>query len=368
MKQRALEILDDILRIHSPSRQEAKVTEYLIAFFEKLGADIYLDENQEAYGGDSPVLFAKVAGNMDKPGITFNAHTDVVPPNEGLTIIKEDNIWRTDGTTTLGGDDKAGVASMLYLAEYYATNDVPHPDLYFIFTVGEEVGMLGAKHIDWPTVRNHMQPAEKMIILDSGGDAGKVAYQAPGCYLYDVTVRGKKAHAGIEPEKGSNAIVKAAKVLAELPFGRIDHETTSNTSVMQAEFPSNVVPDACRFTGEVRSHSMDKLDAFLKQLEQLLETHAQGDFTLETEMDYPPLVQKDGGALVEELLAAYRAIGIEGHGEIIGGGSDGNYFSQEGFHVVVLSVGMEKVHTTDEFLRLDVMNQTIDALQHYIES
>lgn len=367
MLTRVEEILEDILCLHSPSKREEKVTEYIIGFLENIGAEVYLDHNQKAYGGDSPTIFARIKGDESKEGITLNAHTDVVPPNEGLKIIKEESIWRTDGTTTLGGDDKAGVATMLFLAEHYAKKDEKHPDLYFIFTAGEEQGMLGARNIQWNEVRKHMEPAKRMVILDSGGDAGKVAYQAPGCYLYDVTVRGKKAHAGIEPEKGSNAIVKAAKVLAELPFGRIDHETTSNTSMMTSDFPSNVVPDVCRFTGEVRSHNMEKLDNYLKELDSLLEKYAE-DYSLETELDYPPLVQKDGGALVDALISSYRAMGIEGKGEIIGGGSDGNFFSQEGFDVAVLSVGMEKVHTTEEYLRLDVMKQTMQALMHFIEN
>ena len=125
-------------------------------------------------------------GKLEGPGLTFSAHMDVVEPNEGLRIIKEGHIWKSDGRTTLGGDDKAGIAAILYIFKYLKENKVNHTDLYAIFTPGEEAGMLGAKAIDWDEVYKHMKPAKNMIVLDNAGKADKIAYKAPTSFAYEI--------------------------------------------------------------------------------------------------------------------------------------------------------------------------------------
>lgn len=364
-KNRLLEILEDILMIHSPTRNEIGVCKYIQKFFEILGAQIYLDESQNIYDGNCPTLFVKLEGNVEGEGVTFSSHMDVVEPNKGLKIIKEENIWKSDGKTTLGGDDKAGVAAILYAVEFIIKNKIPHEDIYAIFTPGEEMGMLGARNINWTEVYKHINPAKNMIVVDNAGKADKVAYQAPTCYKFEAVIEGKKAHAGIEPEKGINAIQLASKAISEMKIGRLDKLTTSNVSVISADFPSNVVPDKCVFTGEVRGHEDEAARSVLNKYKSIIEKHAK-NCKFNYECEYPTLKSKDNLKFVNEFVKVYEKVGVKAETQIIGGGSDANFFANEGFNSVIIGVGMENVHTTEEYLELQELYNTTEAIIEYI--
>ncbi|MCR8968928.1 M20/M25/M40 family metallo-hydrolase [Facklamia sp. 7083-14-GEN3] len=363
--ERNLEIFEEMLMIHSPSKEEKEMADYVINFLENLGAEIHLDESQHTYGGNSPVIFAKIKGDVEGEGVSLNAHTDVIQPNKDLKIIKKDNIWSSDETTTLGGDDKAGLAAILTAVEYIVHNKISHEDIYVIVTPGEEQGMLGARNINWKNVYQHINPSKNLIVADNAGKANKVAYQAPTCYRFNIEIRGRKAHAGIEPEKGINAIQVASKVISEMPLLRIDEETTANVSQVTSDFPNNVVPDKCVFTGEIRSHKKEKVDQLLEQYESIVKKYTE-DYTIETRCDYPALSSQDDLQFVKDIVAAYETVGVKAEPQIIGGGSDANFFAEEGFNSAIIGVGMELVHTTEEYLDTNEMILTTKALINYL--
>lgn len=361
LKERTLEILEEMLYIHSPSKHENKMAEYLINFLENLGAEIYLDHCEEKYGGNTPVIFAKIEGDLQGPGYTLNGHMDVIQPNEKLKIIKEGEIWHSDGTTTLGGDDKGGLAAILSSVEYIVKNNKSHEDLYFIFTPGEEQGMLGAKNIQWDQVKQHFDLAKNIIVVDNAGKANKVAYQAPTCYRFTVEIEGKKAHAGIEPEKGINAIQVASQIIAKLPLLRIDQTTTANISQIESDFPNNVVPDKCSFSGEIRAHSDQTAKHILQTYEDIIQEFAN-NYSFEYWCDYPVLQSKDNLSFVNSVIDAYNKVGVQAEAQIIGGGSDANFFAEQGFNAAIIGVGMQKVHTTEEYLEINELHHTTNAL------
>ena len=368
MKERTLTLLEEMLLIHSPSRHEHQMTEYLVKYLNNIGARVYLHENQAQYGGDSPVIFAEILGALDAPPVTLNAHTDVIEPNAGLTIIKDGNQWRTDGTTTLGGDDKAGLAAILGAINYLKRYAMPHRTFYLVITPGEEQGMLGARHINWEEVDAEMTLSKNMIVFDNAGRANRVAYQAPCSYHFEVTIHGRKAHAGIEPDAGVSAIQLASQIISELPLLRIDPDTTANISTIQSDFPTNVVPDRCTFTGEVRAQSQERADQVLAQYESIIQQQV-GDskcYDFKATLDYPALRSKDGGAFVQEVIEAYQAVGVQAEPQIIGGGSDANFFAAQGFNAAIVGVGMQQVHTTEEYLEIDQLLLTTEMLVHYL--
>lgn len=362
-KDKLLEIFEELLMIHSPSYKEENVAKYIINFLEKLGANIYLDKSYDKYGGNAPTIFAHIKGEGD--GVTFSSHMDVIEPNKNLKIIKEDKIWKTDGNTTLGGDDKGGVASILYAIYHIITNNIKHRDIYAIFTPGEEEGMLGAKNINWEEVYKNMNPAKNMIVVDNAGSCDNVAYKAPTSYSFTFKIRGKSAHAGIEPEKGLSAIILAAKALSQFRTLRIDEFTTSNISKINSDFSSNVVPDYVEFSGEIRGHDKDHVFEILDEYENIVKNLAE-DYEFKKTLDYPALRPTDM-SFSKEILKSYKNVGIDAKEVIIGGGSDANFFAEEGFNSLIVGVGMEKVHTKEEYIVLDDLFKTTMALIDYLE-
>ena len=91
----------EMVKIYSPSKKEGNYAKYLVTLLTEMGAEIYLDNGNVKYDGDSPTIFAKFAGTVPGDGITFSAHMDVIEPNENLKVIEEGLIIKTDDTTPL---------------------------------------------------------------------------------------------------------------------------------------------------------------------------------------------------------------------------------------------------------------------------
>ena len=294
---------------------------------------------------------------------------DVIEPCENISPIIENGIIKTDGTTTLGGDDKGGVASIIEVLRVLKENNLSHQDIYVLLTPGEESGMLGAKSIEWKDVPSNIRPATNMIVLDNAGRAGIIAHSAPCKYDFTFSFRGKKAHAGIEPEKGINAISMAAAAIAQMKIGRINELTTSNIGSITSQFPTNVVPDCCSFHGEVRSHSEETLENIIDEYENIAKNVADkfnGEYTLELSYNYPILKPKDDLKFAKEFAKVYKEMGVKSELKVIGGGSDSNILSKEGFNSIIVGVGMYKVHTVEEYLVINDLLKTTEAILNYI--
>ena len=368
-KKRMVDNFLEMVKIYSPSKKEGKYIEYLSEIFQNMGMEIYLDKGFEKYGGDGATIIAKLPGSLEGKGITLAAHTDVVGPCENINPILDGKIIKTDGTTTLGADDKAGIAAIIETIKVIKEKNTAHEDIYVVLTPCEEIGMLGAKNIDWSLIPAHLTPAKNMIVIDNGGRAGLVAHTAPGRYDFTITFTGKKAHAGIEPEKGINAIQTASKAIAKMKMGRIDNLTTSNLGTISADFPSNVVADSCIATGEVRGHSEEIILNILKEYETQCQNAVEemgGSYQFEKICAFPPLKPTDELAFAKEFSKVYESLGISTELQVIGGGSDSNIFAQRGYNSIIIGVGMYDVHTVDETLDTDELAKTTEALIKYI--
>lgn len=127
-------------------------------------------------------------------------------------IIDEANgIIKSDGTTILGFDDKAGIAALLEAMRIIKENDIEHGDLQIIFSVSEEKGLLGAKNLDYTKIN-----ADFAFVLNEGGAPGEIIVKAPAQDSISIKIKGKPAHAGVSPEEGISAVMVAADFNAEV--------------------------------------------------------------------------------------------------------------------------------------------------------
>lgn len=368
-KERLVNSFLEMIKIYSPSKKEGEYAKYLVEELKKIGMEIYLDKGYEVYGGDAPTIIGKLKGNIEGEGVTLAAHMDVVEPCNNINYIVENGIIKTDGTTTLGGDDKGGIASIIEALKVIKENNISHEDIFVVFTPCEEAGMLGAKNINWNLVPENMKPAKDMIVVDNAGRAGIIAHTAPAKYGFTIKIKGRKAHAGIEPEKGINAILLAGKVISKLKVGRIDELTTSNLCKIESNFPSNVVSDSCIFEGEVRSHSEEKILSILNEYKESCEEvikECGGEYSIDFECSYPTLKPIDDLKFAKKFAEIYEEMGIKSELKVIGGGSDSNIFAKEGYNSIIIGVGMYNVHTVDERLEIEDLYKTTEAIIKYI--
>ena len=371
-KERLLNTFLDLVKIYSPSRNEINVMKYITEKLEKLGVKYILHDHSAEYCGNTPVIIAKLEKNCDDTNlkaISLSAHMDVVEPSKDLDVYVEDGLVKTRTETTLGGDDKGGVAIILETFESLVENNLPHNDVFAVITPSEEVGLLGAKSIKWEEIPDEFTPAKDMLVLDNGGGADLVAVEGPCMYKINVHYEGASAHAGIEPEKGRSAILAMSNAIAKMRIGRLNDYTTSNIGSIISEFPTNVVPKDCKIRMEVRCLNEDEAKENVDNYVDIFEKTAK-EFevkcNIDIEYDYPPLKQIDGNVLLNRVLDAYNKVGVVAKPIKIGGGCDGNIYLKNGFNSVILGVGMYKIHTIEEYLVISDMGKTAEAVLEFI--
>src|SRR5216684_230616 len=202
----------ELTAFDSPPGDEGPVGDYCAAALESAG----FETGRDAAGN----LFA--ARGLGRPGqaIFLSGHLDTVAPTGGLEVREENGIFRTNGQTILGADDKCAVAAILEAAFQIEERNLPHGPLRIALSVQEEVGLLGAGQMDLEPLRGSLG-----FILDAAGPTGAIITAAPSHDIFEVRVRGKAAHAGFVPEQGVSAIVGASRGIASMRLGRIDEET-----------------------------------------------------------------------------------------------------------------------------------------------
>lgn len=349
----------ELVRIDSLSRREGAIAARLADELRDLGATVAFDDAASAVGGEVGNLVARVPGTADAAPILLCAHMDTVEPGIGVTPIVDGDVVRSDGTTVLGGDDKSGIVIVLETVRACRERGLRHPPIDVVFTVCEEVGLQGAKHLDLD-----LFGARRGFVFDSDA-AGVVFTRAPGSNLVEAVVRGRAAHAGMAPEAGVNAIAVAAEAVAAMRLGRIDADTTANLGTIAGGRAVNVVPDEVRIRGEARSHDPRKLELQSEHMRACFAAAAarhpgaRADVTVRSM--YEPMRVPDDAAIMRLLRAAALRVGRPITSAGMGGGCDANVLNRRGLEVVNLGTGMHDIHTTAEWVRLSDMAATAEV-------
>src|ERR687889_2468649 len=148
-QERIKNLLLELVQIDSVSREERDVAQRIKSYCEELGAEVYIDGAGERVGGNTGNVIARFPGTIPAAEpIMMSAHMDTVVPGRGVKPVVEGDIIRTDGSTVLGGDDKSGCAVIIETIRCLQENNIPHAPIEAVFSICEEVGLLGAKHVD----------------------------------------------------------------------------------------------------------------------------------------------------------------------------------------------------------------------------
>ena len=341
----------ELVSVPCPSKDEKAEAELIMAKLRAMGLEPVMDNAHEKTGGTCGNVWAYVKGTVpDAPTLLFEAHMDSVAPTTGTKVVRKDGVLYSDGTTTLGGDDKVGVAGMLEAVRALKENGVPHGDIQLLFTISEEIGCLGVVNLDKSWIK-----ADYGYCMDIGGSMGEITYAAPKLYDIYVTVKGKAAHAGIAPEEGVNAIMLAAEALSKLPaYGRIDEETTFNIGVFNAGIGTNIVCPEAKFVIDMRSLNVPKLEKLKDDTIALIKETVEvgkGQVDFEVVEGCPAVELSKDHPCIELAKRSAERLGFKVELKTTGGCSDGNYLCGYGLPCGLLATGMSNVHTTEEYLK-----------------
>lgn len=352
---RCRDLFLSLVAIDSPAGHERAVSDFIIKELGKLGVSAKTD----AYGN----LAAKVPG-QGAP-VMLAAHMDTVEPGRGIRAQVKGDLITSVGDTILGADDKAGIAEILAAVEHLIVNKIPHRPLEIIFTREEEIGSLGAKHLDYKNLQ-----AKEGLVLDRSGGAAIIVVAAP--FITDITIeiQGKAAHAG-HPEKGIDAIKIAANAISQLRLGRIDEETTANIGIIRGGEIRNGVAERVSIHAEVRSHVKAKMAREVKAMKEVFEKEARRNLAkakLKITLECDGYKYSLTDPLVKRLGQLWQGLGHTPVFEKVGGVSDANEFVTHGIKAVTIGYGGLHPHTSKERIRISDMRDIVRFLVNFLST
>jgi tripeptide aminopeptidase len=315
-------------------------------------------------------LIVSLPGTRPGPRLLFATHLDTVPLCAGVVPVRSGkNRITAQGATALGGDNRTGVACLVTLAATLLETKWSYPPLTLLFTVREESGLFGARHLDPKDLGGAV-----MGFNVDGRLPTEITVGAVGAERWEVEITGRASHAGVHPEQGISATMVAALALAEVRqggwFGKIQRpegEGTSNVGSFgghdgqSAGEATNIVTDYAHIRGECRSHDARFAKAITKAYRDAF-NHAADQVTnhegrkakvkFTARHDYYPFRLKDDAPVVKHALAAVKKLGQEPTLRISNGGLDANWFVRHRLPTITIGAGQNQIHTIEEYVDL----------------
>ena len=377
------ESAEEVEQVPSTERQH-DLARMLCRELQEMGFEAEHDEHCYVYG--------TIPGNRpDAPVIGFIAHMDTSPDMSGKDVkakivrftgedillnaekgivlsVKDypslekyrgEDIICTDGTTLLGADDKAGVAEIMTLAQFYAENpDVPHGTIKIGFTPDEEVGN-GPKYFDVKKFG-----ADFAYTLD-GGELGEIEYENFNAAAMKVQVKGLGIHPGSSKNKMVNASLIAIEFDSMLPAQQRPAFTEGYEGFFHLHSMQGEVESAT-LTYIIRDHDAAKFAAkkalALAAGEYLNKKYGEGTVTVEIKDSYRNMAEiiRQHYHLIDNARAAMQAIGVTPVTMPIRGGTDGATLSYMGLPCPNLCTGGANFHGRFEYIPVQSMELTYE--------
>ena len=354
-KKRMIKNFMDMARIPSLSLREKEMANFVIEKFKPFCQKIEYDDSAKKINGNCSNLILRVKAGKNKTSIfnpfLLSAHLDTVGPADKINpILKKDRII-TDGKTVLGADCKAAISIILEVLHILKEKKIDHPEIEILFTVSEEMGLLGSKNLNFSKIKSKYG-----IILDNEQNIENLILKAPGANSIKIEVYGIASHSGVEPEKGLSAIKIISEIISQIEIGRVDIETTQNIGLIEGGEGVNIIAPKAMAIGEIRSLSKDKIKMQIKKIEEIVnriqKRYKKAHIKFYSQEKFPSLNIKDE-KIVKLIKNSMSKFNIKMKNGISGGGTDANILNSKGIITPILATGMRDVHTTKEYLNLN---------------
>ena len=306
-----------------------------------------------------------VSGKDVKPYIirSFDGHDDILDTEEFPELknhIGEDLI-RTDGTTLLGADDKAGVAEIMEMLAYFKANpDVSHRGIAVAFTPDEEIGE-GTLFFDL-----HRFHAKQAYTVD-GGKFGVLEYECFNAAMATVEIKGRSVHTGSAKGIMINASILATEFINLIPAD----ERPENTEGYEGFYYLDNIRSDCehaRMQFLIRDHDKEKFEGrkeyMLDAAFTINERYGMELCSLRIDDQYPNMKMflGDHMDLIERAKEAVRQAGGDPTSEPVRGGTDGAILSSRGLPCPNLSTGGYNYHSRYEYASIPEMQKSLEVL------
>jgi tripeptide aminopeptidase len=354
---RLVKLFLDLIHINAPALAEREVVDWTKRYLEQIGLDVNEDDGGRKIGGNANNIIAWLRGSLPAaPKVFLSAHFDTVEPTAGLVVEERNGVFYSASDTILGADDKGGMAPAIEAIHALKESGQPHGDVCLLFSCAEEIGLLGADAIALDGL-----DLDFGYVLDTGPPVGSFVTRTATHDNLDITIHGKPAHAGKDPENGINAIQVAATAIQGMCLGRIGPGTTANLGMIEGGTAVNVVCPTVKIRAEARSTSVAELDAQVSHMIQKFEDAArQWNTTVDIrhQRHYNAYEIPKDHKVVQVAQAASRKLGLQPTLRTTLGGSDANIYNAKGLPCIVVATGMGKIHTHDECISRESLVDT----------
>jgi glutamate carboxypeptidase len=351
--------LDDLARLvnidcgsYTPGGVD-EVGRWVARFFADLGAEVETRPDPDGRFGSTVV--SSFRGTAGGARALLIGHMDTVfdPGTAAERPFRiDDGIAYGPGVTDMKGGLLGGLYAIKAILGQLGT--VPFERLTFIANPDEEVGS--------PSSRRHIAAAaadaDACLVLECARANGDIVSARKGILDTRMTVHGRAAHAGVEPEKGRSAVLEAARLVRELHAlnGRWPGVTVNVGKIAGGTRP-NVVAERCDLEVDVRATTLEGMATVEAALRELTATTEVRDTTVDTQVlvSWQPMEKLErSGRLVEHAQGLAERLGFTVHDTHTGGASDANMVA--GMGVPTLD-GLGPIggsdHSPAEYLEVD---------------
>lgn len=329
---RLLKQFVDLLRIDSETKNERKIADYLTRQLRLFGFEVTEDEAGKKYGHQAGNLYC-TPKNSREAALCFVTHMDTATPACGVQPIVKRGQIKSDGTTLLGADDKAGIAAVLEACAVLGKKRIADTPFQLIFTTGEESALVGARHLDRKKI-----VAKNIFVLDSPGRVGSIVTKGKGRAVFNLDI-------GPIQQKSITAMALATKIIRSLKF---KDDEKRKVSVCAFHGLSN---GGVHLSLEVTSFHTEKLDYAVKTIIDKSQKIAQmygSDIHARLLTHVPGYAHAPDSNIVQQAKRAVTACGRTPICTMAEDGSDANAICAHGLSAVNLSIGYENSHTKQE--------------------
>jgi len=259
-EQRLIKTFLDLVKIDSPSGEEQEISKDIIKRLRALG----LGYKQDDFGNILTELPSQ--GNS----ILYLAHLDTVEPGRAVKPVIKNNIIKSNGTTILGADMKASVAAILETITYFKDNKVFHLPVEVIFTLQEELGLLGARALKKKDIKSKIS-----ILFDGSGPMGGIALKEAGSKVIKIRLEGKAGHSGTLSKNETILVKIAGNILSRLPLGKIGRDSSFNLGIIRAGDALNSIAKSVIMEGDIRSLNPRHLEELTQRIQSIIKKSAK---------------------------------------------------------------------------------------------
>jgi tripeptide aminopeptidase len=304
-----------------------------------------------------------------RPGVgeplMINTHLDIPEPADTIEYTIQGDTLRSNGKTILGADPKSGLAVILELVRLLGEKKTKYHPIEFVFTLGEEAGLIGAQKLEYSLLRSKMG-----LVIDEDGPPTNLVAGAVGDYDFEVTVHGKTVHSR-DWKEGINAIEHISRIIPYFKQGEIVEGVTSNIGKLHAGTAKNSTAGEAKMWGEFRSFDMNTMKKAIESVEKKVTEYAlKNDIRIDflKTLQYTSYMLDKEHTLFKKIETTYDKVKMKPTIYTTFGASDANVFNANGIQSAAIGSGYYLAHQYNEYVNFQDMEDLLFYLEKFVQS